>query len=269
MRQSVILAGLAAFTAFAINAQGQVINFTAAEGYVNGPLHTQIGYKWWSSDAPTAWQADTTGTGRATISSSAGDWKKITYNLGSSYKSGYAGAFDVSFTLSGVAAGATTLFDFGLQDSANSWKGPAIELKAHPSGGFSMDIWNNVSSTFTSAGVSGAGMGLSAAGTGSSANLRFGFTTTATGPNAWATVLRLDNLDTATQLASFTQDWTGQGWFDVIALEQAQMSTLSGPSGSISLDRITITAVPEPATGVMLLAAFGLLMCSRLHKEQL
>jgi hypothetical protein len=263
MKQSVILAALGALAAVAIHAEAQVIDFTAAEGYANGPLHTQIGYKWWSSDAPTAWQVDTSGSGHATISSSLGDWKKITYNMGPALTSGYTGSFDLSFTLGAAATGTTTLFDFGLQDSANSWKGPALELKAQPGGGFSMDIWNNVSSTFTSTGISGTDMGLSPGGTGTTANLRLGFTTTPVGLNAWTTVLSLQNLNTSTELGTLTQNWTGQGWLDVIAMEEAQLNTLSGTSGSISVDRIAIAVVPEPAGGVMLLGGLAMLTIFR------
>jgi len=264
MKQSVILAALGALTAVAINSQAVVIDFTAPEGYVNGPLHTQASYAWWSSGAPTAWQVDTSGSGHATISSSVGDWKKITYNMGPALTSGYTGSFDLSFTLGTPATGTTTVFDFGLQDSANSYKGPALEIKAQSGGGFSMDIWNNVSSTFTSTGISGTDMGLSAGGTGTTANLRLGFTTTPVGLNTWTTVLSLQNLDTSTLLGTLTQaGWTGQGWLDVLAMEEAQLYTISGTSGSISVDRISIAVVPEPTTGLLLLGGLAMLTTFR------
>lgn len=264
MKLSAILAAIGALTAVAINSQAVVIDFTMAQGYVNGPLHTQASYAWWSSGAPTAWQVDTSGTGHATISSSVGDYKKITYNMGPALTSGYTGWFDLSFTLGTPATGATTVFDFGLQDSANSYKGPTLELKAQSGGGFSMDIWNNVSSTFTSTGLSGTGMGLSAGGTGTTANLRLGFTTTPVAANTWTTVLTLQNLDTSTQIGTLTQPgWTGQGWLDTIALEDGQLNTLSGTSGSISLDRIAVTVVPEPSAAVMLLGGLATLTTLR------
>ena len=59
---------------------GQVIDFTAAEGYTNGNLNTQANNKW-NSSTPTAWQVNSSGNGKATISSSVGDWKTATVQL--------------------------------------------------------------------------------------------------------------------------------------------------------------------------------------------
>ena len=241
MKRSVILATLVALTAIAMSTQATVIDFTAAQGYVNGPLHTQEAYQWWCGNPAntTAWQVDTNGTGKATISSAEGDWKKITYDIGPALTDGYKGAFDFSIAVSNTVASTTTLVIFGVEDSLNSYLGPVFELKAESGGGFSMSIWNDASSTGGSTGIGATDIGLPG-GTGISAKLRMAFiTTTNAGAGTWTTVLTLTNLDTATAVGSVTDaGWTAPARASHLTMEEAQLNTISGTDGWISVDRI-------------------------------
>ena len=258
MKQSVILAALGALT-IATNSQAVVIDFTAAEGYTNGYLHTQAAYKWWSNTDPTAWLVDTSGSGHATLSSAAGDSKSIGYNLGTPPTNGYTGSVDFSFTVGTPASGTTPVVSYKVADSANSYKGPSFEIKAQVAGGYTMDIWNDVSSTYVSAGLSGAAMGLNPDGTGTTAQLRLSFTTTTNGPGTWTTVVTLKNADSNAQVGSITDaGWAGEGWASHFQMSGGQLTVLSG---SVSVDKLTFgdisIGVPVDADVIDFTAAQG------------
>ena len=243
-----IMAALGVLAAFAVNAHAQsvVIDFTAAEGYVNGPLDTQHNYDWWKSGGSLAWQVDTNATGVATISSTNGDWNNIAYNLGTPLTNGYTGTFDFWFTLAASAGSDQQVVSCKLQDSADGYKGPELEFKAAFAGDFSIDIWNDASGGFVKTYFSGADIGMSG-GTGTSAKLRMVFTTTPAGAGKWTTAYSLQNLDSSNAVASVTlTGWAGQGWPSHVRMQEGTVNTVSGNDGSITVDRITMGPVVEP-----------------------
>jgi hypothetical protein len=278
MKNLVILTALGALAAVAINshAQTMVVDFTAAQGYVNGPLHTQDGYKWWCNNPPNinAWQVDTNGTGKASVASSEGDWKQIVYDLGLTYSEGYKGTIDFTVTVSNTVASRTTITHFGIENSADSYHGPGFELSAEPGGGFSLSIWNSSSSTYASSSAfGGADIGLPG-GVGTSAKLRMAFTTTTNaGAGTWTTVLSLTNLGTATGTATVTDaGWTAPGAATHVYIEQAMLNTVTGNDGGISVDQITMAPVsstpppPPPSKVIEFTAAQGY-MNGNLHTQ--
>ena len=217
-----------------------VIGFTVPEGYTNGNVS---GQKNWGSTAPAGWLENTNGSGYAIAASNTVNYASVTNALGTPLTNGYSGLVDFYFIVGSAAASQQNIVIFQIQDSANSYKGPAFEFDAQAGGLYSFDIYNNGALTGGYQGTgnfSGSGLGIPT-GTGTSENLRFSFTTTPTGNGTnWTTVLTLTNLSTGLQVGTLTKAWTsapGQGLASVIAMQDGNLSTLNG---LVSVDQIAI-----------------------------
>ncbi|MEI6075257.1 MAG: hypothetical protein WCS94_06770 [Verrucomicrobiota bacterium] len=246
---------LGIFLTLAFRCQGEVVNFTAAGGYTNGSLSGQTS---WSGS--TDWQVNTNGGGSATLPASAGNYDSVTYSLGVNalYSSGYSGSVNFSFTLgTNINSGFNQFANFGLQNSANRNNGPNLQIKAANSG-FQWTIYNTVTYQITTAGLSGAGMGLSTNSTGTyqgtSAPLSLSFATalvgtTSAGSNVWTTVVTLTNLTTSASLGKLSQTWTNNtlwGVFDSLEFDGGNLPAICGTNGSLSVTQLVIQNVFSP-----------------------
>ena len=247
MKIKLLLATLVALGVTAINSQAQStdIVFTASAGYTNGNLVGQ--QNWTLGGGNTAdWQVNTSGSGSATVSSNAVNYSSVNYALGTTLANGYKGFVDFSFTVGATNASALNVVAFSVADSSNSYHGPGFELKAQPGGQFSFDIYNTAALTggwSSTANFAGSNLGVAnTSGTGTSANLRFGFTTTPKGNGTnWTTVLTMTNLTTGLQVGTLTQNWTtsatGQGEASHIAMQDGSLVELGGV---VRVDRVAI-----------------------------